>query len=68
MSETNVPDDAWQEVRDVVRVWRELVDVLERTVRITEVPEDRIPYYKRLGQIWSQKLERERESRVEDRE
>lgn len=44
------------------QMWRELVDVLERTVRITEVPEERIPFYKRLGQIWSQKLEREPES------
>ncbi len=44
------------------QMWRELVDILERTVRITEVPEDRIPLHKRLGAIWSQKLERERES------
>jgi len=44
------------------QAWRELVDVLERTVRITEVPEDRIPYYKRLGQIWELKLERDREA------
>ena len=47
---------------ETATMWRELVDILERTVRITEVPEDRIPYYKRLGVIWGKNLERERES------
>ena len=43
-------------------LWRELVDILERQVRITEIPDDRIPLYRRLGQIWGEKLERERNS------
>ncbi|MCS6914793.1 MAG: tetratricopeptide repeat protein [Myxococcales bacterium] len=42
------------------QMWRELVDILERQVRITELPEDRIPLYRRLGQIWGEKLSRER--------
>jgi tetratricopeptide (TPR) repeat protein len=40
--------------------WRELVDVLERTVRITDYPQDQIPIYQRLGRIWGEKLQRER--------
>ncbi len=47
---------------ETAQMWRELVDVLERTVRITEIPEDRIPFFKRLGPIWEVKLERDRES------
>jgi hypothetical protein len=31
------------------QAWRELVDILQRTMRITDVPEDRIPLHKRLG-------------------
>ncbi len=40
--------------------WRELVDVLERTVRITDYPQDQIPLYRRLGRIWGEKLQRDR--------
>jgi tetratricopeptide (TPR) repeat protein len=40
--------------------WRELVDVLERTVRITQDPHSRIALHKRLGPIWSERLNRER--------
>lgn len=43
-------------------MWRELVDILERQVRITESPDDRIPLYRRLGQIWGERLQRERQS------
>ena len=42
--------------------WRELVDVLERTVRITHDPQEQIPLYQRLGRIWGEKLHRERNS------
>ena len=42
--------------------WRELVDVLERTVRITHEPQEQIPLYQRLGRIWGEKLHRERNS------
>ena len=42
--------------------WRELVDVLERTVRITDDAQSQIPLYQRLGRIWGEKLHRERNS------
>ncbi|HEX8952817.1 MAG TPA: hypothetical protein VF945_13270, partial [Polyangia bacterium] len=42
--------------------WRELVDVVERTVRITHDPQQQIPLYQRLGRIWGEKLHRERNS------
>ncbi|HEY2216428.1 MAG TPA: tetratricopeptide repeat protein, partial [Solirubrobacteraceae bacterium] len=42
--------------------WRELVDVIERTVRITHDPQEQIPLYQRLGRIWGEKLHRERNS------
>lgn len=42
--------------------WRELVDVLERTVRITDDARLQIPLYQRLGRIWGEKLHRERNS------
>ncbi|HEY2747043.1 MAG TPA: hypothetical protein VGL86_20615 [Polyangia bacterium] len=42
--------------------WRELVDVLERTVRITHEAQEQIPLYQRLGRIWGEKLHRERNS------
>jgi golgin subfamily B member 1 len=42
--------------------WRELVDVVERTVRITHDPQEQIPLYQRLGRIWGEKLHRERNS------
>jgi tetratricopeptide (TPR) repeat protein len=40
--------------------WRELVDILERQVRITDHPQERIPLFRRLGRIWGEKLNRER--------
>ncbi len=40
--------------------WRELVDVLERIVRITHDPAQQVPLYQRLGRIWGEKLGRER--------
>ncbi len=40
--------------------WRELVDILERIVRITHAPAEQVPLYQRLGRIWGEKLNRER--------
>ncbi len=39
--------------------WRELVDILERTVRIAS-DREKAPLHKRLGRIWATKLGRER--------
>lgn len=41
-------------------MWREIVDVLERQVRIAETAEDKVPLFKRLGRVWAEKLGRER--------
>ena len=41
-------------------LWRELVDILERTVRICTAAEDKVPLHKRLGRIWATRLGRER--------
>ena len=40
--------------------WRELVEVLQRQVNITHEPHAQVRLYKRLGRIWGEKLERER--------
>ena len=40
--------------------WRELTEVLDNQIRATEDAPDRIPLYKRLGRIWGDKLQRER--------
>lgn len=40
--------------------WRELVEVLQRQVYITEEPEHQVRLYQRLGRIWGEKLGRER--------
>jgi tetratricopeptide (TPR) repeat protein len=41
-------------------LWRELIDVVERQVRITVEPEDKLPLHKRIGRVWAEKLGRER--------
>ncbi|MBI5482641.1 MAG: tetratricopeptide repeat protein, partial [Deltaproteobacteria bacterium] len=41
-------------------LFRELTDVLERCVRIIPTPSDQIPVLKRLGVIYREKLERDR--------
>jgi tetratricopeptide (TPR) repeat protein len=40
--------------------WRELVDVLERQLRIDPEPSAQIPIYLRLGRIWDDQLKKER--------
>ncbi|HEY0707486.1 MAG TPA: tetratricopeptide repeat protein, partial [Polyangia bacterium] len=40
--------------------WRELTEVLDSQIRATEAGHDKIPLYKRLGRIWGEKLQRER--------
>ncbi len=40
--------------------WRELTEVIDSQIRATEAPTSRIPLYKRLGRIWGEKLQRER--------
>src|SRR6185503_21372560 len=40
--------------------WRELVDVLERQVRIFVDAVDKVPLHKRLGRVWAEKLDRQR--------
>jgi tetratricopeptide (TPR) repeat protein len=40
--------------------WRELTEVLDNQIRATPDAPDRIPLYKRLGRIWGDKLQRER--------
>jgi tetratricopeptide (TPR) repeat protein len=40
--------------------WRELTEVIDSQIRATEAPQDKVPLYKRLGRIWGDKLQRER--------
>jgi tetratricopeptide (TPR) repeat protein len=40
--------------------WRELTEVIDNQIRATEEPQERIPLHKRLGRIWGDKLQRER--------
>jgi tetratricopeptide (TPR) repeat protein len=42
--------------------WRELVDILGRVVRITQVPAEQIPIWSRLGRIYLEKLNKERDA------
>lgn len=44
------------------QAYRELEDILQRTIRITDVPEDTIPMYKRLGILRETKLESDRDA------
>jgi golgin subfamily B member 1 len=39
--------------------WEELVEIIERQVLVAETDEHRIRLFKRLGRIWSDKLERD---------
>lgn len=40
--------------------WRELTDILDSQIRVTNDPNVKIPLYKRLGRIWGEQLSRER--------
>jgi tetratricopeptide (TPR) repeat protein len=40
--------------------WEELVEIIERQVRVAQSDQDQIALYKRLGRVWSEKLGRER--------
>jgi tetratricopeptide (TPR) repeat protein len=51
---------AISEIHERREHWRDLVEVLERLVRIADKPEDKVPLYKRLGKTWSERLQRER--------
>jgi tetratricopeptide (TPR) repeat protein len=51
---------AISEVHERREHWRDLVEMLERLVRIADSPEQKIPLYKRLGRVWAEKLSRER--------
>lgn len=39
--------------------WDELVDIIERQVQVAETPVEQIMLFKRLGRLWSDKLERD---------
>ncbi len=43
-------------------MWEELVEVIERRVGVTETNEEQVSLYKMLGNIWNEKLGRERNS------
>ena len=47
---------------ETAQAWRELEDILQRTIRIIDVPEDTIPLYKRLGVLRETKLESDRDA------
>jgi len=53
---------ALADLHEQANEWRELVDILERTAKITDYPEQQIPIFQRLGRIWGEKLSRERDS------
>lgn len=40
--------------------WRELTDILDSQIRVSDDPDVKIPLYKRLGRIWGEHLSRER--------
>jgi tetratricopeptide (TPR) repeat protein len=40
--------------------WRELTDILDGQIRLTDDPDVKIPLFKRLGRIWGEHLGRER--------
>ncbi|MCG8418317.1 MAG: tetratricopeptide repeat protein [Proteobacteria bacterium] len=39
--------------------WEELVEIVERQVEVSATPEEKVFFYKRLGRIWSDKLDRD---------
>ncbi|MDX2023641.1 MAG: tetratricopeptide repeat protein [Deltaproteobacteria bacterium] len=45
---------------EVAGEWRELTDILDSQIRVTDDPNVKIPLYKRLGRIWGEQLSRER--------
>ena len=51
---------ALADLYEAAEEWRELVEVLQRQVHITEEPQDQIRLYQRLGRIWGEKLGRDR--------
>ncbi|MCK5797735.1 MAG: tetratricopeptide repeat protein [Deltaproteobacteria bacterium] len=51
---------ALADLYETAEEWRELVEVLERQVHITEEAHAQIRLYQRLGRIWGEKLGRER--------
>src|SRR5690606_1021819 len=40
--------------------WEELVEIIERQVAVAQRDQDQIVLYKRLGRVWEDKLQRER--------
>jgi tetratricopeptide (TPR) repeat protein len=53
---------ALADLHEAAEDWHGLVDVLERQVSITHEPHAQIALYQRMGRIWGEKLERERNS------
>lgn len=51
---------ALADLYEAAEEWRELVEVLQRQVHITDEPHAQIRLYQRLGRIWGDKLSRER--------
>ncbi|PIE17900.1 MAG: hypothetical protein CSA65_07020 [Proteobacteria bacterium] len=51
---------ALADLYEAAEEWRELVEVLQRQVHITEEPHAQIRLYQRLGRIWGDNLGRER--------
>ncbi|HVX96230.1 MAG TPA: tetratricopeptide repeat protein [Polyangia bacterium] len=50
------------DLHELASEWKELTEVLEKQVAATQDPDAKIPVYKRLGRIWGEKLNRERNS------
>jgi tetratricopeptide (TPR) repeat protein len=50
------------DLHELASEWKELTEVLEKQVTATSDPDAKIPIYKRLGRIWGEKLNRERNS------
>jgi golgin subfamily B member 1 len=50
------------DLHEMASEWKELTEVLEKQVAATSDAEAKIPIYKRLGRIWGEKLNRERNS------
>jgi tetratricopeptide (TPR) repeat protein len=50
------------DLHEMAEEWKELTEVLDKQVVATPDPDKRIPIYKRLGRIWGEKLQRERNS------
>ena len=51
---------ALADLYEAAQEWRDLVEVLQRQVHITEEPQDQVRLYQRLGRIWGEKLSRDR--------